>query len=115
MSGPSAEYDVVVVGAGLVGLALAPALVKAGLSVALADRVPLTMPELPPAGEGWDARVYAISPGSATFLRAQGAWQALAPDRIAPVESMRIEGDTGARLNFSAYDLGERALAWIVE
>ena len=109
------DYDVIIVGAGLVGLALAPALVKAGLSVALADRVPLTMPELPPAGEGWDARVYAISPGSATFLRAQGAWQALAPDRIAPVESMRVEGDAGALLNFSAYDMGERALAWIIE
>ena len=28
---------------------------------------------------------------------------------------MRVEGDAGARLNFSAYELGERALAWIVE
>jgi hypothetical protein len=28
---------------------------------------------------------------------------------------MRIEGDAGAVLNFSAYELGERALAWIVE
>jgi ubiquinone biosynthesis UbiH/UbiF/VisC/COQ6 family hydroxylase len=28
---------------------------------------------------------------------------------------MRVEGDRGALLTFSAYDLGERALAWIVE
>ena len=28
---------------------------------------------------------------------------------------MRIEGDAGATLEFSAYELGERALAWIVE
>jgi 2-polyprenyl-6-methoxyphenol hydroxylase-like FAD-dependent oxidoreductase len=28
---------------------------------------------------------------------------------------MRIEGDRGARLDFDAYDLNERALAWIVE
>jgi ubiquinone biosynthesis UbiH/UbiF/VisC/COQ6 family hydroxylase len=28
---------------------------------------------------------------------------------------MRIAGDTGATLEFSAYELGERALAWIVE
>ena len=115
MTAAAVDYDVIIAGAGLVGLALAPALVKAGLSVALVDRASVTMPESPPAGEGWDARVYAISPGSAAFLRAQGAWQHVPSDRIAPVESMRVEGDAGALLNFSAYDLGERALAWIVE
>jgi ubiquinone biosynthesis UbiH/UbiF/VisC/COQ6 family hydroxylase len=109
------DYDVIIVGAGLVGLALAPAVAKAGLSVALADRTGVMTPESPPSGEGWDARVYAISPGSAAFLRALGAWHDVPSDRIAPVESMRVEGDAGALLNFSAYDLGERALAWIVE
>jgi 2-octaprenylphenol hydroxylase len=115
MTGSSVDYEVIIAGAGLVGLSLAPALVRAGFSVALVDRGPLTTPERPSPGEGWDARVYAISPGSAAFLRAQGAWQALPPDRIAPVESMRVEGDAGARLEFSAYELGERALAWILE
>ena len=115
MSAASAEYDVLIAGAGLVGLALAPALANAGLSVALADRAGVATPEPPREAEDWDTRVYAISPGSAAFLRARGAWQALPPDRIAPVEAMRIEGDAGARLNFSAYELGERALAWIVE
>jgi 2-octaprenylphenol hydroxylase len=109
------DCDVLVAGAGLVGLALGRALANAGLSVALADRAAVTAPDSPAADDDWDARVYAISPGSAAFLRAQGAWQALPPDRLAPVESMRIEGDAGALLNFSAYELGERALAWIVE
>jgi ubiquinone biosynthesis UbiH/UbiF/VisC/COQ6 family hydroxylase len=115
MSAVAADYDVVIAGAGLVGLALAPVLANAGLSVALADRTGVTMPEPPPDGEGWDTRIYAISPGSAAFLRALGAWQALPPDRVAPIEAMRVEGDAGARLDFSAYELGERALAWIVE
>jgi len=61
------RYDVVIAGAGLVGLALAPALARAGLSVALVDRAPIAAPEPDPAT--WDARVYAISPGSASFLR----------------------------------------------
>src|SRR5207248_4379416 len=30
-------------------------------------------------------------------------------------ESMHVEGDGGGSIDFSAYDLGERALAWIVE
>jgi ubiquinone biosynthesis UbiH/UbiF/VisC/COQ6 family hydroxylase len=107
------DCDVLIAGAGLVGLALAPALAAAGLSVTLADRAPVAAPEVD-AG-GWDARVYAISPGSAEFLRSLGAWQDLAADRIAPVESMRVRGDDGGTLDFSAWDVGERALAWIVE
>ena len=94
------------------GLALAAALARGGMTVALLDR------QAPPAAADpatWDARVYAISPGSATFLQRVGAWQALPCDRIAPIESMRISGDSGATLEFSAYELGERALAWIVE
>jgi 2-octaprenylphenol hydroxylase len=107
------HYDVIVAGAGLVGLSLAPMLARSGLSVALVDRGAVATDAAPP--ESWDARVYAISPGSAAFLRAVGAWQAMSCERIAAIESMRIEGDAGASLEFSAYDLGERALAWIVE
>ncbi len=107
------EYDVVVGGAGLVGLALATALAREGLEVAVADRGPIAAPDTDP--DSWDVRVYAISPGSANFLRAIGAWQNLAADRIAPIEAMDVAGDAGGQLQFSAYELGERALAWIVE
>lgn len=109
------DYDVLIIGAGLVGLALAPALASTGLRVGLADRLPLAVPDLPSDESDWDTRIYAISPGSASFLRAHGAWQALPRDRVAAVESMRVEGDAGGSLDFSAYELGERALAWIVE
>lgn len=104
--------DVVIAGAGLVGMALAAALAQNGMTVVLVDRAQRATAIDP---DTWDARVYAISPGSATFLQRVGAWQALACERIAAIESMRIVGDTGATLDFSAYELGERALAWIVE
>ena len=109
------DCDVLIVGAGLVGQALAPALAACGMVVALADRAPVTMPEPPATDSDWDTRIYAISPGSASLLRALGAWQSLPPDRILPIESMRVVGDDGAVLNFNAYEIGERALAWIVE
>jgi len=109
------DCDVLIAGAGLVGQALAPALAASGLAVALADRAPLTAPEAPAGQNDWDSRVYAISPGSASLLRALGAWHALPPERITPIEKMRVEGDDGGELNFSAYEIGERALAWIVE
>jgi 2-octaprenylphenol hydroxylase len=105
--------DVLIAGAGLPGLALATALARQGLRVALADRAPLDVQDVDRST--WDARVYAVSPGSAAFLESLGAWSALSAERLTAIESMRIEGDEGAVMTFSAYELGERALAWIVE
>lgn len=109
----SDRYDVLIAGAGLVGLALAPALARTGLKVALVDRGPIAT--MVAAAEDFDARVYAISPGSASFLRVVGAWQHLAAERVTAIEAMHVVGDGGSVLDFSAYDLGVRALAWIVE
>ena len=113
MSAPAAiDRDVLIVGAGLPGLALALALRGSGLTVALVDR------HLPAADESaaWDARIYAISPGNAQFLHAIGVWPRMDRERLTAVETMRVFGDrAGAQLDFSAFDSGERALAWIVE
>ena len=109
MEDAARHFDVLVAGGGLVGLALAPALVRAGLSVAIVDRAALAAA---PVDEAWDARVYAISPGSVRLLEAVGGWP---PRRCEAVDAMRVAGDAGGTLAFSAYDLGERALAWIVE
>ena len=105
------QVDVVIVGAGLVGASLAAALAPRGISVALVEPAP---PE-PPAPE-WDARIYAISPASAAFLESLGAWQALDPARLQPVERMEIYGDApAASLHFSAYESGVARLATTAE
>ena len=110
------DYDLVVLGAGPVGLALAAALARERLRVALVDRAPVVMLDRGAVdGEDWDARVYAISPGSAEFLHSLGAWQRLPAARLAPIEAMDVRGDAGGRIEFTAYELGERALSWIVE
>ena len=103
--------DVAIVGAGLVGTSLALALARAGLSVVLIE------PRAPAAySDEWDSRVYAVSPGSAAFLADIGAWQGVASERVARVETMRIFGDeASSRLEFSAYDAGLGELAFIVE
>lgn len=117
MSADADTRDVIIVGAGLVGLALAAALARAGLSVTIVDRGNVAAAGAPfgAAADDWDQRVYAISPGSASFLHSLGAWQLLPVERIASIESMDVRGDAGGRIEFSAYELGERALAWIVE
>ena len=108
----SAGSDVLIVGAGLPGLTLALALRGSGLSVRLVDR---HAPSVDAAPE-WDARIYAISPGNASFLHTLGVWSRLDADRVTAMETMRVLGDrAGTELDFSAFDVGERALAWMVE
>jgi len=108
----SSEFDLTIVGGGLVGLSLARALARSGLRLAVVERGHLSAAA---ATEAWDARVYAISPASEAFLRELGAWPTGA-DRLAPVTRMRIYGDQrGSELAFSAYDAHVPKLATIVE
>jgi 2-polyprenylphenol 6-hydroxylase len=109
-----ADHDVVIVGAGLVGLALAAALARTGLSVAIVDRCSIVAADAAQDAT-WDTRVYAISPGSAEFLHGHGVWQRIPAERVAPIEAMEVFGDDRGHVRFDAYELGERCLAWIVE
>jgi ubiquinone biosynthesis UbiH/UbiF/VisC/COQ6 family hydroxylase len=106
------EFDVIVVGGGPVGLALARALRGARVAVVSRDAPPTV-----PGGDGaFDARVYAVSPGNAAFLRELKAWQALPPERVTPIVGMRVFGDRpGAQIEFDAYRAGVAELAWTVE
>ena len=102
------DLDLIVVGGGPVGASLARA--AGGLAVALvaaARRAPRDAPY-----EGFDARVYALTPGNVDFLKRIGAM----PEADAtPVYAMRVHGDDASRIEFDAYRAGVPALAWIVE
>jgi len=110
------EFDVIIIGGGLVGASLAAALRLSGLSLALVESQSSLMRNNTTASEeNWDSRIYAISPGSRNFLEHSGAWSLLNRSRISPVEAMRVFGDNGAELEFSAYQMGVAELACILE
>jgi 2-octaprenylphenol hydroxylase len=104
------RYQVVIVGAGLVGAAAALALSRQGLSVALVERQPPMEPT-----ETWDTRIYAISPASQRFLERLGAWQRMDAGRIQPVFRMDVAGDASGAIRLDAYEAGVSHLAAIVE
>lgn len=107
------DFDLIIVGGGLVGAALALALEDSGLKLALVEHAE---PPALPQDASWDPRIYAISPTNATFLEALGVWQNLDRSRIQPVAAMHVWGDDGtACLDFGAYETGVPELAFIAE
>ncbi|MDR1889115.1 MAG: UbiH/UbiF family hydroxylase [Zoogloeaceae bacterium] len=106
-------FDLIIVGGGLTGTSLAAALRESRLRIALIEAQ--ASPALPLSAEAWDSRVYAISPANAAFLARIGVWAHLDPERMAAVRQMRVQGDRGGSLTFSAFETGVQELAWIME
>lgn len=99
-------YDVVVVGGGVVGLAVALGLRRVGCSVAIVER---QAPVARRGALGFDPRTLALSPGSLQLLRGVGS---LDDVPLNPIERMQVwEHDGAATLGFDA----PGPLAWVLE
>jgi ubiquinone biosynthesis UbiH/UbiF/VisC/COQ6 family hydroxylase len=118
----SAAFDVVVVGAGPIGLCTALLLVRqAGIAparIAVLDRrIP---PPADPRQLPVDLRVFALSRASEKILRACDAWADVLAARANPYERMQVwHADVpphgGDALVFDAAEIGERDLGVIAE
>lgn len=111
-----APFEVIIVGGGMVGTALACLLGRAGLEVALLDarEAPL---ERDAAGEGPPSmRVSALTPVSQQLLEGLGAWAWMASRRVSPYRFMQVwDGEGSGEVNFSAEQAGVPVLGHIVE
>jgi 2-polyprenyl-6-methoxyphenol hydroxylase-like FAD-dependent oxidoreductase len=109
------RFDVCIRGEGPVGRALALALSRQGLRVALCGLAPVQPPG-PAATVSTDVRAYALNAASVALLRGLKVWDALPVDARTPVHDMRVEGDEAdAALHFSAWEQTVDELAWIVD
>ena len=107
------NVDVVIVGAGMVGLTLANLLSKQGKSLAIIDR---NIPQEFDTTQPYDARVTAVSPGSQAIFEHVNAWSSMQAKRITPFNRMVVwDAVEGAKINFSASDIQHENLGHIVE
>ncbi len=114
--GAEMRAEVVIVGAGMVGAALACLLGEAGVEVALVDaREALLDPEK--VGRGQPAmRVSALTPVSQRLLEGLGAWEWMAARRISPYRYMQVwDAEGSGEVSFSADQAGVPILGHIVE
>ena len=109
--------DVVITGAGMVGLTLANLLAKQGKSVAVIDRSEIPVFE---EQQAYQSRVTAVSPGSQAIFEYVHAWSAMQAKRVTPFQHMRVwdEEDNSrenAGVHFNASDMSRRCLGHVVE
>ena len=105
------NFDVVVVGGGMVGAAVACSLGNSGLSVAVIEQV---MPPPFDPDQPHDMRVSALSISSRNILETVGAWPGIESRRLCPFRRMRVWETTGDT-EFHSDDIGYRELGYIVE
>lgn len=110
------KWDVTISGAGLVGAALACALgiseVFAGKKILLIERRALRTDH---DEEDWSNRVYALTPGSKSFLEDLGVWKMLPRSKIQVINRMQVwESHSPAAITFDAVT-PEGAVAYDVD
>src|SRR4030067_855587 len=95
------NYDIVIVGAGMVGAALGCALGGSELKVAVLEQ------QAPATGD-YDQRVSAVTLASRALFENVGAWAGMQARRYAPVRAMEVrEGHGAGAIRFDAAEIGE--------
>lgn len=121
MSSPrSGNFEVVIVGAGIIGTAMASLLLSRRLCLPgrvaiIADRLPP-----PPANADWDLRVFAMSRASERLLKACDVWHTIPAARAFAYERMCVwdaggEPNGAGSLTFDCAQIGEPNLGHIVD
>ena len=100
---PEPEYDIAIIGGGMVGASLAHMLSALPLSVAVVESAPVESPDQP----SFDARTTALSNGTRQILATLGLWGALESEAT-PIKSIHVS--ERGRFGRAVIDAGEQGL-----
>lgn len=106
------QFDVVVIGAGMVGAAVALGFARKDMRVALVE------PHLPSSfsiEQQPDLRVSAISFASEQLLQQLGAWNAILNMRVHPYKRLVAWEEEGIRTEFNAQDCDYEHMGYMIE
>ncbi|UCH54427.1 MAG: FAD-dependent monooxygenase, partial [Pseudomonadota bacterium] len=98
------DYDILIIGGGLVGASLGCALGQSGLRVAIIEAVPLSSAAQP----SYDDRAVALAFGSRRIFEGLGIWEAVTRLAAYPIEHIHIS-DRG-RFGFTRLHAAEAGL-----
>ncbi len=105
------ETDIIVVGAGLVGLAAAVACAKLGKQVILIDAKKTVIKKQ----QAWDERIYALTANTEAWLQALGVWAEVDASRVNAINAMRLWDVQGSELVLHDADANLAKLGVIIE
>ena len=107
----TAEYDIVIVGAGPAGLSFARSLAETELKIALVEKLPEATLASPPM----DGRDIALTHFSEKLMRALDVWQRVPPEAISLVREARVlNGTSDYYLHFDHRETNKDALGYII-
>lgn len=111
------DYDIIIVGANIVGATLACALADSGLKLLVIDAY---KPDFEWANntnnDTYDLRVSALTSASSNLLEKLGIWPKLIKQRPSPFRALHVwNEDANNKLNFDSADIGDACLGHIVE
>ena len=105
------QFDVLVVGGGVVGLTAALSMLSRGFSVALVDSGPLSVNLAEPC-----PRVYAVNQASQDLLQDLSVWPQLDNTRLSPYRAMYVwDATNNAHIEFDAHMVASENLGHILE
>lgn len=106
------QFDIIVVGGGMVGAAVALGLARQGKRVAMVER---RAPEAFSPDQTMDLRVSAISPASVSLLQSLKVWNDVLAMRVCPYRRLETWEHPECRIRFSADSMDLQQLGFIVE
>ncbi|MCP3680671.1 MAG: hypothetical protein GY782_10650 [Gammaproteobacteria bacterium] len=108
------DYDIVIVGNGLIGSTLACALGNTDYRIAVIDKR-LSPSPMPPNPGQFELRVNAYNAATEQLLREINVWEELPKDRIFPFCKVQVHSKNGGSINFSAQDVQQPHLGHFIE
>lgn len=114
------QFDVVVMGGGLVGATLALALKDTNIRIAVVDVQQPSDTSVPDSAssevDNFEPRVSALTHASVDLLSQVDVWPQIAPNLVLPYQKMQVWDELGtAEIKFDAAELHADSLGYIVE